>query len=279
MNSWQRQALVAGLGALAATLSLLGCTSSQGEPVRDVEAGALGLQCKRGEIEVGKVEYTITRHGAPVRNGSFDIDEDETRFSAVIGPLPSGNDYTISLRATALRVKSGESSDCSGDGGFSVAAHQTTVVAITLRCGGIPKRGPDDNQCPHLDSVRAFPSECLIGSTAWFRADAHDPDKKVHALRFEWNAHEGTLSDPNESQTSFQCAGPGRPAITVKISDGDDTCPEESVTFFVNCRHASSMGAAGSFGSVMGGVANGNACDKAMPGGCAGSGAAGHKTP
>lgn len=225
----------------------LSCSACTEESAPDVDAttGALGLQCKPGEIEVGEVGYTITRGGASYRTGKFAIDEKKKGFSAVIGPLPAGDDYVIALEARALRTQSGESSECSGETGFSVAPKQTTAVAITLRCGGLKQRGPDDNQCPRIDSVRAVPCELPVGSIVTLRGDAHDRDRKLSPLHFQWTAREGMLTDATQSRASYMCTAPGRSAITLKISDGDDTCPEESVTVFVNCR-APLSGAAGS---------------------------------
>jgi hypothetical protein len=223
---------------LGILLGCCACTEDASTPDVDVTSGALGLQCKPGEIEVGEVAYTITRSGAAVRTGKFSIDDGHKGFSAVIGPLPVGDDYTINLQAQALRVPSGDTSDCSGDTGFSVAARQTTVVAITLRCGGVKMRGQDENQCPRIDSVRAVPCELPVGSIVTLRGDAHDVDRKLVPLQFDWTAREGMLTDAMESRASYMCTSPGRQAITLKVSDGDDTCPEESVTVFITCRPA-----------------------------------------
>jgi hypothetical protein len=237
------------------SIILLFAACSSGATGPDVEVGALGLQCRYGGIEVGDVSYTVMRSGVKVRDGSFVVHPNmrDEEFSAVIGPLPSGDNYTITLTARALRVKSGESSACTGAGGFSVAPKQTTVVAVPLSCGGLKERGPNDNHCPQIDSVRVVPSEIAVGSTLSLRADAHDSDRMFVPLTFEWTAREGILADETTSRASFTCtSAPSRPAITLKISDGDDTCPEESVTVYVKCRNPPGLGNAGTLGSTAG---------------------------
>ena len=237
--------------AVIPLLMLTGCKSSE-EPEVGVETGALGLQCRYGEIiKVGEISYRITSNGVAVRSGSFigDLTTREDEFSAVIGPLPTGDNYVIALTARAVRTKSGESTACTGDASFGVAARQTTVVAVTLSCGGLRERGPDDNACPTLDSVRAVPAEAAVGGTLSLRADAHDPDRKLGPLQFTWSAREGVLTEATASRASFMCTTPGRTAITLQITDGDDTCPEESVTVYVRCKNAPA-GAAGSFGAA-----------------------------
>ena len=220
------------------------CFQEAQAPQVDMTSGALRLHCKPDEIEVGEVGYTIARGGATLNMGKFEIAEGKDTFSVVVGPLPVGDNYTINLQAKAVRTRSGATSDCTGEGAFSVAPKQTTVVAVTLSCGGVVQRGKGDNQCPRIDSVRVLPSDCRLGSAVALRGDAHDLDRKLSPLQFEWSAREGSLTGATQSRASYMCTSSGRKAVTLKVSDGDATCPEESVTVFVNCRVPSS-GAAG----------------------------------
>lgn len=211
-----------------------------------VKTGALGLQCHFSEVQVSEVAYTVTHNGAATKTGIFVANSSsrDEEFSAVIGPLPAGDNYAITLAARAVRTKSKESTDCTGDGSFSVAPNQTTAVAVQLRCGGLRERGPNDNACPSIDSVRAVPSEVEVGHTLSLRGDAHDKDKTLMPLQFIWSASGGMLNDSLMRQANFVCTSAGRFAVRLKITDGDDTCPEESVTLYVKCR-ASTSGTSG----------------------------------
>lgn len=230
VQTWYESLIVVAL------LGLLTACELQ-EPVAvESTSGALGLQCDSGGIEVGEVDYTIARGAQVIHSGTFAIGTEGPRFSTTIGPLPSGTDYSITMHARALRLDSGESSDCLGEGNFSVAPRQTTAVAIQLSCGGVRERGLNANSCPLIDSVRAQPSEARVGSSMVLSAEAHDNDRGRAPLTFSWTSHDGLVTQSNQQSARFTCMVPGRPAITVQVSDGDDTCPEESVTLIVTCK-------------------------------------------
>lgn len=267
-----------------ALLGLLTACEVQESVTVDSASGALGLQCDSGGIEVGEVAYSITRRGQIIHSSTFMIGSEGPRFSTTIGPLPSGNDYSIEMHARALRLSSGESSDCFGEAGFSVAPRQTTAVAVQLSCGGVRERGLNANSCPLIDSVRAQPSEARVGSSLLLSAEAHDNDRGNMPLEFSWTSHDGLLTPVGQQKARFTCTVPGRPTITVKVSDGDDTCPEESVTLVVTCKPPRAQGCPSPSGHAGHGAASMNGAAGAAPfspcgAAAAATGASGAKMP
>jgi hypothetical protein len=211
----------------------------------EVGMGALSLQCMASDTEIGDIDYVVTRAGAKYRSGSFVSQGGDQAYLAVIGPLPVADDYTISLHSRLLQVRDGENSDCTGRGSFSVSAGQTTAVTVDLQCGELPEHDDSQNVCPSIDAVRATPSEAALGVRVELRADAHDADKKLTPLQFAWTTQQGLLTDPTQSVAGFTCTRAGLAHVTLKISDGDHSCREESITVVIACRDSSQTAIAG----------------------------------
>ena len=84
----------------------------------------------------------------------------------MIGGLPAGNGYSITLNATAT---DGITS-CLGSGTFNVTAGAITAVSVVLDCHQAPTTGSVSvngvtNVCPSIDGVSANPAEVLVGSS------------------------------------------------------------------------------------------------------------------
>lgn len=222
------------------------------EPGADVNVGALGLQCKPVDgVKVGDVSYTIMRSGVSHRTGSFLMADRSDSYSAVIGQLPVAADYSISLYAMAERSDNARAIECTGSGGFSVAARETTVVSVPLRCLGSREHDDSLNVCPTIDSAGVSSSETPVGSSISLRGDAHDPDKTMKPLELAWTSSGGTLGNETGVLAELTCTDVGKLKVTLKISDGDDTCPEESLSLYIECLPAPTTpaGASGSGGT------------------------------
>ena len=221
-------ALVAGSSALTS-----GCSSAgSGAPAaQDSErAGEIGLDLTVAGVTLNSASYVITGPGGYTKSGAIDL-SNSTSLSAVIGGIPVGTGYSISITASAADG----STSCAGSGSFNVAAHTTTPVTVNLTCHQASRTGSvlingTLNVCPVVDGVSANPSEVLLGSSVALSVSAHDADSGPSALAYHWSASSGTFSDASSATPSFKCVAPGSVTLTVTASDGDPapSCADSS---------------------------------------------------
>jgi phospholipase C len=213
-----------------------GCSSSPTEPSSGgaESTGIVGLSLVVSGVTIDTVSYSITGPNGYTKNGSIDVSH-STVISAVIGGIPVGNGYTITLTATSVDG----TLQCSGSAMFNVTAHATTAVTVKLDCHQKPKTGGigingSTNVCPSIQSVSASPDEVLTGGSVAVSASASDPDGD--AITYKWVATSGTFANASAGSTAYTCTAPGMATLTVTASDGDNTpgCPD-SQTVQVTC--------------------------------------------
>jgi len=233
MIGFIRNVGVAALVALVGSVTLGGCSS--GAEVSDAESegtGSIGLNLQVGGATLEHVSYTIVGPNEYVKSGTFEI-ADSTVLSAVLGGLPAGSGYTITLSGTT----SDASTTCTGSASFDVVAHETTVVSVHLLCHqesttGSVKVGGTFNVCPVIDGISASPAEVLVGGTLSLAASAHDSDAAPSALGYTWSADSGSFADATSATPIFTCTAPGPVTIRLAVSDGDPAaaCAAEATT-------------------------------------------------
>ena len=236
MTSSSTVATFAAMLALAGTAILSGC-GGDGMPGQEVEhAGEISLDLTVAGATLNSASYVITGPAGYTKVGTLDLANSNT-LSGLIGGIPVGGGYSITLSATSIDG----ATSCAGSASFSVTAHGTTPVAIALTCHQPSRTGSVSisgtlNVCPVLDGVSANPSEVLVGATIALSADAHDSDAAPAALGYHWSASSGSFSDAGSKRPSFTCAAPGIVTIAVSASDGDPsaTCADSS-TIQVKC--------------------------------------------
>jgi len=216
-------ALFAAMLALGSTAVLGGCSAgTDGAVAQDAEhAGEVGLDLTVAGATLNTVSYVITGAAGYTKTGTLNVAGSST-LSGLIGGIPVGTGYSITLSATATDG----TTSCAGSASFSVTAHTTTPVAIALTCHQASRTGSVAingtlNVCPVVDGVSANPSEVLVGSPIALSVDAHDSDSAPSALAYHWSATSGSFSDANSKTPSFTCAAPGVVTLTVSASDGD----------------------------------------------------------
>jgi Calcineurin-like phosphoesterase len=242
MNMFRHSRTAFLFAALAAgALSLPGCgSSSQGDTSVEGDVGAAGLAVSLpGGAVLNTVSYTVTGPAGFIRTGTIDVSH-SSKISVLLS-LPAGGPYTIALTGNS----SDGSINCMGtSSGFSVTAHQTTSVTVSLDCHEAPRTGSASingtlNICPQLDGVSASPDEIVVGGSVSLSASAHDTDAAPAALSYAWSASAGTLSSATAQSPSFTCTTVGTATITVTASDGDTTpgCADTQ-TVTVTCTKA-----------------------------------------
>ncbi|MET0793611.1 MAG: hypothetical protein ABW061_18975 [Polyangiaceae bacterium] len=259
-----------GAAAFAALLATVACsdTSSSGQlPVSargDEQSGELGLSLQLASGQsVSSVSYTIIGPNGFSKVGTIDVSS-SSAIAATIGSLPAGSGFSIALSATS----SDGQAQCSGSASFTVIAHQTTPVAVSLLChqgartGSVLVNGVV-NVCPTLDGVNAAPAEVVVGSSLALNAIAHDSDAGPAALVYNWTTSSGSLSDAHSPTPTFTCTSAGPATLTVSVADGD---------LAANC---ADLGSVAVFCSIAGGSSGTGGTGGSSSGGASGAGGAG----
>jgi len=227
-----------GLYGLA---SAVGC-SDQGHDKNgtaqagEASTGAVDLALQLGDgRSVQSATYAITGPNAFSKTGSFDVSA--VKLSAIIGGLPAGPGYKITISAaTALA-----STTCTGSALFTVLARQTAVVVVPMTCKETARTGSVSvsgvlNVCPVIDGVGANPGEAQVGGTVALAAAAHDSDVGPSPLSFAWTTTSGTLSSAAVANPTFTCTAVGTATLTLTVGDGDpEASCADTLTTQVTC--------------------------------------------
>ena len=218
--------LAAFITLFGVSAALSGCASAPEQSSPDAEGvGSIGLELQVGGAALNQVSYAITGPGSFTKSGTLNVAH-STVLSAVLGGLPVGRGYTITLTGSTADG----ATSCSGSAQFDVIARETATVSIHLLCHqsastGSVRVGGTFNVCPVIDEVTASPAEVLVGGTIALAASAHDTDGAPSALSYAWTASSGGFDDATLAAPVFTCAAPGPVTVTVSVSDGD---PAES---------------------------------------------------
>jgi hypothetical protein len=227
----------AGFAALVACLGvsalLNGCASAPEASNTDADGvGSIGLDLQVGGATLNQVSYTIVGPNNYSKSGTLNV-ADSTVLSAIVGGIPVGTGYTITLTGTT----SDGATSCSGSGTFDIVAHETAVVSVHLLCHQAAKTGSVQvggtfNICPVVDGLTASPAEVLVGGTVALNAAAHDADSAPAALSYAWTASGGSFDDATLAAPIFTCTAPGTVTVTVTVSDGDPapSCTDQGST-------------------------------------------------
>jgi hypothetical protein len=253
---------------LALAAAPLSC--SDGAPAGNAadQNGDIALTLTAGGITLTTVQYVVTGPGGFSQSGALDVSKSAT-ISTLIGAIPAGNGYSITLSATGTN-----SSSCSGAAAFSVVAQQTVPVSVELMCHEVRTTGSvlingTLNVCAALNDVSAAPNETSVGGTIALSALASDSDGPG-PISYQWTATTGgTISGGNGPNPSLVCTAPGTVTVSVTVSDGDPLC-QETGKVTVTCLAGDGSGSGGSGGGGAGMSATGG-----TGGASAGSGAGG----
>ncbi len=220
--------------------SLTGCGDNGATAESPGSTGEVGLslQIPPGTL-IDSATWSITGPMGFIRNGAIDS-SGSTTLTALIGGIPAGTGYQISIIATT----SDGSTTCTGSAAFDVRARLTTSAAVPMTCLEKPRTGSvlvDGrlNICPTIDGVSANPAEVQVGGTIALSAAAHDSDAGPSPLSFGWTSTAGTLGDASAKNPTFTCTTPGTVTLHLSVGDGDPaaSCADAS-TVQVTCSAA-----------------------------------------
>src|SRR4051812_15665090 len=202
-----------------------GCATEPLDAVQPDNQGQISLDVQLAPgIRLDTVSYAITGPVEFSRTGAIPVDKSST-VSAVVGGIPQGNGYQITLRSGIA----GGGGDCSGSAAFDIRPGVTVPVTVHLTCILAPGTGSvlvngTLNVCPRIDELDATPAEVAFGSSIALQAKAIDVDHAPSGLTFHWTSTAGSVGDPAATTPSFTCTRVGRATITVAVSDGDAAC-------------------------------------------------------
>jgi phospholipase C len=183
--------------------------------------GSVDIALVQGGVTLTSVGYAISGPNGFSKSGTINV-ASSTTVSAVIGGLPAGNGFTITLTATGTDG----TTSCGGNAMFNVTAGTVTKVNVTLDCHQPAKTGSvavngTINVCPNLDALSASPAEVAVGGSLSLSAVADDPDNGPSPLSYSWTTSSGTLAGANTASPSLECTGTGTATVSVTVSDGD----------------------------------------------------------
>ncbi len=228
---------LAVLSSTSAAFLVGGCSEPPSTTTaNNAGVGSVDIALVEGGVTLTSVSYTISGPNGFSTSGTINVGSSAT-VSAVIGGLPAGNGYTITLAATGTDG----TTTCGGSGTFNVTAGNVTKVAVTLDCHQPAKTGSVSvggtfNFCPVADGISANPADIAVGFPVALAIAAHDPDSAPSPLAYSWTAASGSFSDATSATPTFVCNAPGPVTLTVTASDGDATsgCPA-TLSLVVTC--------------------------------------------
>ena len=129
----------AALLACSLCLAGIGCGSGSAEstdapapasgPAAEVTAGSVNLSLDVGNAHLDGVQYTVVG-GSFHKSGSLDV-SNSTRISGVIGGIPFGTDYVVTLSAASSVPVA---TTCEGSAAFQVPDDVQVQVAVHVTC-------------------------------------------------------------------------------------------------------------------------------------------------
>jgi hypothetical protein len=209
-----------------ASAALDGC-GEHTSTTNNSQPGSVDIALLEGGVTLTSVSYTITGPNGFATSGTINIASSST-LSTIIGGLPAGNGFTITLSATGTDG----ATTCGGSATFNVTAGAVAKVTVALDCHQPAKTGSVAvngtlNVCPVADGLSANPADVAVGFPVALEIAAYDPDNGPAPLSYSWTAASGSFSSATSAAPTFVCTMPGPVTLTATVSDGDSTagCP------------------------------------------------------
>src|SRR4051812_40921658 len=159
--TWRMTTAIAALALLGAGSSawIGGCSPDPADNAGDKETGSVGLDLQLAfGLTLNSVTYTITSPSGFTKVGTVNVSNSST-VSVVVGGIPFGAGYQISLRGTTLDG----AAVCAGSAMFDIDSAATKTVPVHMTCDLRPVNGSIQvngtlNTCPRIDTLDASPS-------------------------------------------------------------------------------------------------------------------------
>jgi hypothetical protein len=198
--------------------------------------GSIGFELETGGVTLNSVDYAITGPSGYRKSGSLNVPKSKT-ITGVIGGLPQGNGFTITLSAVDAKDANIK---CDASATFNISAGATTSLVIKLQCklpdgkGNLGISG-SVNVCPRIDALSIEPAETTVGGTIALASEITDSDQLPSPAAYSWTSSSGTLDGATTALSTFTCTAAGPVTVTLSVSDGDCS---DSVSATVTCLDA-----------------------------------------
>jgi hypothetical protein len=220
MSMLERMTMLA-LG-ICSVSPIIGCTDGGAAIESEDSTGEIGLALQLpGGTTIQTASFSIAGPRGFSRTGNIDVSA-STKLTALIGGIPAGTGYQITLTATTTDG----STSCTGSASFDVQPGRITSAVVAMTCHEAPRTGSvlvggNLNICPTIDALGATPSEVQVDGSIALSASAHDSDAGPNPLSFGWVSSSGTFSDATARNPMFTCTTPGSVTLQLTVSDGD----------------------------------------------------------
>src|SRR5262245_41551301 len=198
------------LSGLSAAAWMSGCAVDPHESAQPERTGQVGIELQIAPgIVVSSVEYVITGPLGFSRRGQIDVSNSST-VSAIIGGIPFGGGYQISLLASSADARV----SCAGSATFDIDGPALRAVPVHMTCQVQPGTGSilvngQLNACPRIDGIDATPAEVAVGGTIALSSTTVDVDHAPSPLAFAWTTTSGTLAGAATASPTLTCTQVG----------------------------------------------------------------------
>ncbi len=196
------------------------------------------LSLAQSGVTISTASYAISGPASYTRSGTLSAVAGTGPLSGLLGGIPAGKGYIITLNGAAADG----SATCQGSASFDVTTHATTPVSVPFVCletlsGGSASITNTTNVCPVVDGVAASPTVAESGGSIALTGVTHDKDNGPAALAPHWTATAGTFDTAAAQNPTFTCPTTVTPVtvtITLTITDGGPGC-SDSMSLTVTC--------------------------------------------
>jgi hypothetical protein len=231
--------LLLWLACCLGTYGLAACSGAGNKAPQGEATGTVGLELTfGGGVTIDALTYAIDNPALlpSELTGMVDVSKSQTvRF--VVGGLPAGGGYTITLTASTDNGFPCSSAPAS----FSIVTGQATGVSISLVCTPPPgmteagtgaifvdagvtiaDAGPP---CPAVTALTALPTEASVGGAIQLSATASDPSA---VLQWSTSGTAGALGSTLGPDNTFTCTTAGTSTVTVTATTANASCSESA---------------------------------------------------
>jgi hypothetical protein len=223
------------------------CSGEVSEP-EPFASGLLAVRLQpEAALQLQSVDYQITRPDGFVRSSPIAVStEAQTSFSFKVQDLQPGDDYALTVTGEAKLAVAATITGCRARSNVSIAAGQSTSIALRMQCDGISTTGSQQagtlNECPAVLALRASPDSVGVGESVVLHADIRDAADGPSPLTYRWSTSAGTFPG-STLDTTYTCQRPGSVALNLTVSDGDSKCDDTEAAVYVTCTDAACLAA------------------------------------
>jgi hypothetical protein len=183
-------------------------------PIADTSSVGLNFGIAHG-VSISAFDYVLIGPAFGPLKGRLDVSDPNAAVSGVVGGIPPGAAYNLSLSA----VTSDGGTFCGADSVFDVTLGTQTSLDISMVCvNANTTKTIEIDGVGHVCPLVASSTIARTGEAITLSASAYSFDELP--IAFLWEASAGTLATPNQRVSLYQCGPGGGQTVRVTVSDG-----------------------------------------------------------